>query len=304
MPEPLRLMAVHAHPDDESSKGAATTARYVAEGVEVMVVSCTGGERGDVLNPKLQHDPEVLRDIAEFRRREMAKAVEILGVRHEWLGFVDSGLPEGDPLPPLPEGCFALQPLEAATAPLVRLVREFRPHVITTYDENGGYPHPDHIMCHRVSMEAFEAAPDASRYPEAGPAWQPLKLYYDRGFSREKVQAFHDALIAMGEESPFGDWLANWDNEEGSGRAHLRPVTTRVPCSEYFEVRDAALLAHATQIDPEGWWFRIPREVQARIWPTEDYELARHAIDVRTPEDDLFAGVREHLAAQAGKEEQ
>lgn len=302
MPEPLRLMAVHAHPDDESSKGAATTARYVAEGVEVMVVSCTGGERGDVLNPRLQHDPEVLRDIAGYRRAEMARAVEILGVRHEWLGFVDSGLPEGDPLPPLPEGCFALQPLQTAAAPLVRLVREFRPHVITTYDENGGYPHPDHIMCHKVSMEAFDAAPDPARYPEAGAPWQPLKLYYDRGYSREKVVAFHEALIASGQESPFAEWLENWDEEEGSGEAHLRPVTTRVPCSEYFAVRDAALMAHATQIDPDGWWFRIPLAEQARIWPTEDYELARHVVEVDVPEDDLFAGVREHLAARAQEE--
>ena len=162
--EQLRLMAVHAHPDDESSKGAATMARYVAEGVEVMVVSCTGGERGDVLNPRLQHDPEVQRDIVGFRRKEMAEAVRILGVQHRWLGFVDSGLPEGDPLPPLPDGCFALEPLEIAAAPLVRLVREFRPHVMTTYDEDGGYPHPDHIMCHKVSLEAFEAAGDPDRY--------------------------------------------------------------------------------------------------------------------------------------------
>src|SRR5512142_108443 len=155
MSERLRLMCVHAHPDDESSKGAATMAKYVADGVEVLVVSCTGGERGDVLNPALKDDPEILRDRPDVRRREMAKAQEILGVQHTWLGFVDSGLPEGDPLPPLPEGCFALHPLETASAPLVRLVREFRPHVMTTYNEEGGYPHPDHIMTHKVSVEAF-----------------------------------------------------------------------------------------------------------------------------------------------------
>ena len=158
MSERLRLMAVHAHPDDESSKGAATMARYVNEGVEVLVVTCTGGERGSVLNPRLEHDPNVLANLPAIRRREMAAAREILGVRQAWLGFVDSGLPEGDPLPPLPEGCFALVPLEEAARPLVELVREFRPHVITTYDPSGGYPHPDHIMCHRVSAEAFAAA--------------------------------------------------------------------------------------------------------------------------------------------------
>ncbi|HSU74191.1 MAG TPA: PIG-L family deacetylase, partial [Terrabacter sp.] len=115
MAEGMRLMAVHAHPDDESSKGAATTARYVAEGASVMVVSCTGGERGDILNEKLKDDPHILRDIAQVRRDEMKAAQEVLGCEHTWLGFVDSGLPEGDPLPPLPDGCFALEDLEVTT---------------------------------------------------------------------------------------------------------------------------------------------------------------------------------------------
>ncbi len=137
----LRLLAVHAHPDDESSKGAATMAGYVAEGVQVLVATLTGGERGDILNPALDR-PEVRSDIARIRREEMTRAREILGVQQRFLGFVDSGLPEGDPPSPLPDGCFALQPLDAATAPLTALVREFRPHVIITYDESGGYPHP------------------------------------------------------------------------------------------------------------------------------------------------------------------
>ena len=170
MPEPLRLMAVHAHPDDESSKGAATLAHYVKEGVEVLVVTCTGGERGDVLNPAAQADVDAL-GIAEVRRQEMAEAVRILGVGHAWLGFADSGYPEGDPRPPLPAGCFADLPLDVASEPLVRLVREFRPHVITTYDENGGYPHPDHIRCHEVSMEAFTKSGDAAAYPDSGQVW-------------------------------------------------------------------------------------------------------------------------------------
>jgi mycothiol S-conjugate amidase len=287
VPDGLRLMAVHAHPDDESSKGAATVARYVSEGVDVLVVTCTGGERGDILNPALQSDPDVLRDIAEYRRHEMARAVAELGVRHEWLGFVDSGLPEGDPLPPLPPGCFALEPLEQAAAPLVRILRSFRPHVMTTYDENGGYPHPDHIMCHTVSVEAFDAAGDPTRYPGTGRPWQPLKLYYDRGFSRGKVLAFHEAMLAAGLESPFAQWLDRWEDREE------RPITTRISCADYFEVRDRALLAHATQIDPEGPFFSIPHELQRRVWPTEDFELARSLVDSTAPEDDLFAGVRQ-----------
>src|SRR5919108_3529184 len=143
----LRLMAVHAHPDDESSKGAATMARYVREGAQVLVCTLTGGERGDILNPAMDR-PEIKADIAAVRRAEMARAREILGVEQRFLGFVDSGLPEGDPKPPLPEGCFALMPPDAAAEPLVRAIREFRPHVMPTYDEKGGYPHPDHVMTH------------------------------------------------------------------------------------------------------------------------------------------------------------
>src|SRR5215471_1851246 len=152
--EPLRLMAVHAHPDDESSKGAATMARYVRSGVDVLVCTLTGGERGDILNPAMDR-PEVRADLPAIRRAEMEAARQILGVSQQFLGFTDSGLPEGDPLPPLPAGCFALEPLESAARPLVQAVREFRPHVMLTYDENGGYPHPDHIKCHEVSVEAF-----------------------------------------------------------------------------------------------------------------------------------------------------
>src|ERR1700754_5121359 len=151
-------MAVHAHPDDESSKGAATMARYVDEGVDVLVVTCTGGERGSILNPGLKDRPDIEANIAQIRREEMTRAREILGVRQEWLGFVDSGLPEGDPLPPLPDGCFGVTPVEVGAEALVRRIRAFRPHVITTYDENGGYPHPDHIMCHNISVAAFDAS--------------------------------------------------------------------------------------------------------------------------------------------------
>jgi len=290
--EPLRLMAVHAHPDDESSKGAATMARYVAEGVDVLVVTLTGGERGSILNPAMER-PEVVANLPEIRRQEMEKAREILGVRQEWLGFVDSGLPEGDPLPPLPEGCFALVPPEVAARPLVELVRRERPHVVLTYDENGGYPHPDHIMCHTVSVAAFEAAGDPDRYPGTGEPWSPLKLYYHMGWSKPRIQALHDAMTSLGIESPYAERLAEWeDKPEDAAR-----LTTQVTCAEYFAIRDQALLAHATQVDPNGFWFRCPLEVTKAVWPTEDYQLARSLVDTTLPEDDLFAGVREAVAA-------
>lgn len=295
--EPLRLLAVHAHPDDESSKGAATMARYVQEGIEVLVVSCTGGERGDVLNPALAEDEAVLADILGTRRAEMAKAAEILGVAHEWLGFEDSGFPSPDEdgnVPPLPAGCFADLPLETVSAPLVEITRRFRPHVITTYDENGGYPHPDHIRCHEVSMEAFTKAGDASAYPEAGEAWQPSKLYYHQTFHKARVVAMHEAIVAMGQESPYEEWLKNWEDKP----EHADIITTQVNAAEWFPIRDAALIAHATQIDPTGRWFLVPMEVQQATWPTEDYQLAQSLVDTTLPEDDLFAGLRAPIGAK------
>jgi mycothiol S-conjugate amidase len=280
-------MHVHAHPDDESSKGAATTARYVAEGVDVLVVTCTGGERGSILNPNMDR-PDVLANIAAIRRQEMDAARRILGIRQEWLGFVDSGCPEGDPPPPLPSDCFALQPIDKATQPLVAVMRVFRPHVVTTYDENGGYPHPDHVMCHTVSVAAFDAAADPAAYPEAGEPWQPSKLYYHHDSHRERTQALHDEMIRRGLESPYEKRLAEWKPDP----EHERRITTRVPCAEFFAVRARALLAHATQIDPEGPWFDVPLEVHQTAWPTEDYELVRSLVHTELPEDDLFAGLR------------
>jgi mycothiol S-conjugate amidase len=283
-------MAVHAHPDDESSKGAATMAKYVRSGAQVLVCTMTGGERGDILNKAMER-PEVRADLPRIRREEMAKARQILGVEQRFLGFVDSGLPEGDPPPPLPEGCFALQKLEDAAAPLVRAMREFRPHVVLTYDEQGGYPHPDHVKTHEVTLEAFEAAGDADRYPGTGAPWQPVKLYYFATFHRERFTALHEEMQRRGLESPYAEWLDEWE-EHASGRGEL-VITTRIPSAEFFGVRDQALLAHATQIDPHSSWFACPLEVQQAAWPTEDYHLARTLVDTEIPESDLFAGIRE-----------
>jgi mycothiol S-conjugate amidase len=283
----LRLMAVHAHPDDESSKGAATTAKYAANGARVMVVTLTGGERGDILNPAMDL-PEVHGRIHEVRRDEMARAAEILGVEHHWLGFIDSGLPEGDPLPPLPDDCFAVVPIEEPVRRLVRVIREFRPHVITTYDENGGYPHPDHIRTHQVSMAAYEAAADHVQFPDEGEPWSISKLYYGHGFLRRRMQLLQDEFAKYGEVGPFEKWLQHWDPEHDP---FANRVTTRIECADFFEQRDQALLAHATQIDPNGDFFRAPIEWQQRLWPTEEYELARSRVPVTLPETDLFTGV-------------
>ncbi len=291
-PEQLRLMCVHAHPDDESSKGAATMARYVREGVDVLVVTLTDGSRGSVLNPAMDR-PEVLADITAIRAQEMDNARQILGVRQIFMGWVDSGLPEGDPLPPLPEGCFAVGNLEEQTRDLVAVVRKERPHVMTTYDENGGYPHPDHIRCHEVALAAFEAAGDPERFPEVGEPWQPSKLYYNLTFHKSRLEKLHNAMLAAKVDSPYGDWLTNWEDTPGDAER----LTTSVPCAEWFPLRDQALIAHATQVDPTGRWFACPIELQQETWPYEDFQLARSLVDSTIPEDDLFAGIRERVTS-------
>lgn len=272
----LRLMAVHAHPDDESSKGAATTAKYRSEGVEVMVVTCTGGERGDVLNPEM-HDEVARRGIEAVRRDEMAAAAKILDVQHEWLGFADSGFPD-DPTD-VPPDSFAAMPLADAVDPLAELIRSFRPHVVTTYDENGGYPHPDHIRTHEVTMAAVDAAADA---------WVVPKIYFNQQFHKRRVEALHQAMTDAELESPYHDWLTHW--EDNPDDAHR--ITTSIPAADFFGVRDAALLAHRTQIDPNGQWFAVPRDVERTVWPTEEFQLARSIVETSIPEDDLFNGLR------------
>ncbi len=296
----LRLMAVHAHPDDEASKGSATMAKYAAQGVKFQVETCTGCERGSILNPAMDR-PDIVADLTGVRIREMARAADILGVEHHWTGFVDSGLPEGDPLPPLPEGCFALVDDDEATGALVARIRRFRPHVIITYDENGGYPHPDHLKVHSASMAAYEAAADPARYPEAGEPWAVAKVYYTHGFPRRRLELLDEELAARDGVRHFADFLARL----GGRPDIMERVTTRVECADYFAERNSALLAHATQIDPNGWFFAAPVEMQQRVWPTEEFELA--ASRVGFPElaegeyeADLFEGVDAHVELPVG----
>jgi mycothiol S-conjugate amidase len=171
--------------------------------------------------------------------------------------------------------------------------------VILTYDENGGYPHPDHIKTHQVAVEAFEAAADPDRYRDAGgEPWQPLKMYYFVSFHQAKYVALHAELVRRGLDSPYSKIFEQWE-ERARKRLERgdRPleITTRVKVADYFQIRDEALLAHATQIDPNGSWFACPRDVERTAYPTEDYHLARSLVDTELPEDDLFAGIRESV---------
>ena len=283
----LRLLAVHAHPDDESSKGAATYAYYRSLGAEVMVVSCTGGERGDIQNDALVASAAADRDMGGLRRIEMARAQEAMGIQHRWLGYMDSGLPEnGEALQPQ---SFAMIPLEISGVPLVKVIREFRPQVVVTYDENGGYPHPDHIRTHAVTMWAIAAAADADALPEWGDPWQVEKVYYDRIINPERFRAVYEALVAAEPQHPL---LPALEEMRGWMGDRVSPnVTTRVPAGDFFEVRDAALRAHSSQVPADSPFFFWPNEIQRAVWPTEDFELASSQAAPDLPETDLFAGI-------------
>jgi len=284
----LRLLAVHAHPDDESSKGSATYAHYREQGAQVLVVSCTGGEQGSILNEALEARAHAERDIAGLRVHEMARAREAMGVDHLWLGYADSGLPpEGEPVA---VNGFATIPLETSAEPLVAIVRRFKPHVLVTYDENGGYPHPDHIRNHEVSMEAYRAAADPDRYPDAGEPWQVQKVYYDRILNPARLRAMLVHLEREQPESPLVERLGEMLEWMGS-RPDL--ATTHVDVSAHFPVRDEALRAHASQVPLDSPFFFWPNDLQVAAWPTEDFQLVHSHVEVPEHEDDLFAGVED-----------
>ena len=285
MAPPLCLLTIHAHPDDESSKGAGTVARYHAEGVRTVLVCCTGGEAGDILNPAMDTD-EVKARLPEVRREELDRAAAIIGydeVVH--LGYRDSGMPDSE-ANAHPEA-FANADLDEAVGRLVAVLRRERPQVVITYaDDQQGYPHPDHLRVHDITHPAVERAADPAWYPEAGEPWQVAKVYYSI-WSKRRVEQTHEKFLELGLESPFNDeWLDRpWQDHR---------ITTSVDIAGYGHVRLDALLAHATQIDPNSpFWFGLPREVSESIHPYDDYILAESALEVPTPEDDLFAGLRE-----------
>jgi mycothiol S-conjugate amidase len=286
----LRLMSVHAHPDDEASKGSSTVARYRAEGVEATLVCCTGGEEGDILNKTLDL-PEIKENLARVRYGELMRAADIIGYQHvHMLGYRDSGMKD-TPANEHPDS-FHQADLDSAVGRLVAIIRQRRPHVVITYsDDQQGYQHPDHVRVNDISVPAFDRAGDPDAYPDLGDPWQPLKMYYTT-WSRARIQAMHDKYVELGLESPYGD---RWFTRPSSD--HL--VTTQVDISDFYQTRVHALLAHATQVDPtERFWFGLPTEIARTVHPWDDYILARSLVDTEMPEDDLFAGVREHVGSR------
>lgn len=284
-----RLLFVHAHPDDESSKGAATAARYADEGAEVVLVTCTGGEAGEMLNPSA---PVVAAaDMPFVRQAELKAAIGIIGfARTHQLGFRDSGFHE-DPAA-VPEGSFARLDADQPANALARILREERPHVVVTYPEDGGYPHPDHIMCHEVSVRAVELAeqPDLEADGDTGaPPWRVPKVYASTAFPAVRVHALHEAMLGRGLDSPFQGWMER--RAERQRHEDREDLHAWLDVAAWFRRRDEALLAHVTQVDPDGLWFAVPRDLEREVFPYECFLRLRSDVAVPDREADLFAGL-------------
>ena len=260
-------------------------ARYADEGVRVVLVCATDGAEGDILNPRMDK-PGIKERMTELRKAELETACDILGVSAiHHLGYRDSGMPGSD-ANKRPDAFWNADPDEAV-GKLVEIIRAERPEVILSYDESKGYEHPDHLRIYEWGKEAFHAAGDPDRFRDRGAPWTPSKLYYFATFTKKRFQILNDAAVEAGHESPFAGWLDSWD-----GLGFVEPeVTTQVDVGDYVELRSKALLAHATQIDPDSFWFAIPDDIQKKVYPWEDYTLIESSADSKLPEDDLFAGI-------------
>lgn len=279
------ILSIHAHPDDESSKGAATVARYVNEGARAVLVTATGGEAGDILNPTMNR-PDIAENLAQVRAVELAEAAKIIGYDEvAMLGYRDSGMPgsgaNGHP------DAFCRQPLDEVLGSVVRLVRQHRPEVVLGYDAHEFYPHPDHLRVHELSIALVDASADDERFPEAGDPWQ-IKKMYAPVFTSDRILALHRAMLRATGESPFEMWL-----ERLNGYAHLDRRLTRVDVTGFVDQGRDALRAHRTQVDPEGFWFAVPTELIEAVYPWEDFELLFSSVEWWEGESDLFAGLHD-----------
>jgi mycothiol S-conjugate amidase len=278
-----RLMSVHAHPDDEASKGAPTVARYVDNGHAASLICCTGGEEGDIHNSAMDR-PDIRSNLQEVRAHELAQSVKAIGFDEcVMLGYRDSGM-EGTEPNNHPD-CFWQADLDEATGRLVAEIRRFKPEVILTYsDDQQGYRHPDHLRVHDISVLAFERAGDPEWYPEAGDPFEPLKLYYST-WSRARLSSWHEKYQELGLESPYDE---KWFERPSSDHR----ITTKIDITGYWRARQEALLAHATQIDPnEKFWFGLPDDDAVAAYPYEDFILGHSRVGIEMEETDLLARV-------------
>ena len=265
---PLTLMAVHAHPDDEASTTGGILAKYAAEGIRTVLVTCTNGELGDTPTAKPGDDHHDTADVVEMRRSELQDSCKVLSVTHlEMLGYHDSGM-MGWPANDEP-GSFWSKPVDEAAAPLVELMRRYQPDVVITYDDFGFYGHPDHIQAHRITMAALEATGSAA------------KVYFPT-FRRSALPAFRERLEQAGVELP--------DIDESEFGSPDEDIHASIDCREHASAKRAALAAHLSQQE-NIFFLRIPMDDFAEAFGIEEFTRFRPEGDASSPESDLFAGL-------------
>lgn len=313
MTEPRRftLMPVHAHPDDETITTGGTMAATVAAGHRVVLVTCTRGELGEIVVPELD-TPANHRRLGELRAVELERALDVLGVT-EWenLGYRDSGM-MGDVGNRDPR-CFWQADLDEAIGRLVWFVRLHRPDVMTTYNDFGGYGHPDHIRTHLVAVGAFDRAGDPAWYPEqvapehggSGPAaadgglapWQPLKLY-EQAIPHSIRMAMNERLAALGRtsfwlppENATPEQLAEHEQFLSKALVPDEAITSRVDIVPFLDQKWRAIREHVTQISDESPFMAFGQDGWREFWPVESYVLRESRVEVDVPETDLFAGL-------------
>ena len=287
-----RLLLVHAHPDDETINNGATMAKYVAEGAHVTLVTCTRGEEGEVLVPELSHYAASETDqLGQHRETELADAMSALGVTDfRFLGapeqqWRDSGMMGTDPNNR--SDVFWNADLDEAAAVLVKIILEIRPQVMVTYDEIGGYGHPDHIQAHRVAMRAAELAADPGH--NAGDSWNIEKIYWN--ITPRSV--IEEGMTKMKE---FGSDFFGTDNIDDL--PFVKPdelVTALIDGSAHIDKKMAAMRAHPTQIALDGPFFALSNNLGSEIWGHEYYTLVKgtkcEPFDDQGRESDLFSGI-------------
>ncbi len=277
------LLALHAHPDDESIRGAATVARYADAGVRTVLVTATGGEAGDILNPAAD-SPEARRDIGAVRRGELFEAAEILGFDDViLLGYRDSGMPDTPPNDH--PDAFINAAEDEVLERLVAIVRSERPQVVLGYDDHEWYPHPDHVRVHELSVPLFEAAADAARFPDGGDPWTVGRLYAPT-WSRRRLESIHAAMIERGLESPYAEFLDHVFADRVEHEIHAS-----IDVGPYIGQARKALAAHRTQVAPDGPFFQVPVDLVQEVYPYEDFELLAASAEEGGRLDDLFAGL-------------
>ena len=278
-----RLLALHAHPDDESSKGAGTVARYARAGVETVLLTATGGEAGDILNPALD-SRAIKENLSDVRRGELEEAAAIIGF-HEivLLGYRDSGM--ADSADNHHPDAFVKADFESVLSRVVSVVRRVRPHVVLGYDKHEWYPHPDHLRIHELSLAVWEAAADPIRFTDSGDPWEIAKLYAP-AWTVRRTRALHQAMEDLGLESPFARWMERLDDDAAD-----RKRITHVDVTDHVDQARDALRAHRTQVDPDGFWFQIPADTIREVYPFEDFELLASRVGWDEGENDLFAGI-------------